>query len=104
MGYASDPAQAQKSLRRVAPDKIASRGCAIMREEILSVLFAVIFGLIVFAILALFYYSLGRILYRMGFSPAWLLLIGFWPILVPILAHMRWPIEDRLQRKETAPT
>ena len=57
-----------------------------------------LFSALVLGILCSTFYSLGRILYRLGFSPAWILLAGLWPILIPVLAHVRWPIEDRTQR------
>ena len=51
--------------------------------------------MLILAILLHTYFCIGRILYRMGYNPAWVLLIGLWPILIPVLAYSRWPIEER---------
>jgi len=45
----------------------------------------------VLAVLFAFYWSLVRILHRMGLSGWWVLLAGLWPIMLPILATCRWP-------------
>jgi hypothetical protein len=41
------------------------------------------------------FYCIARILRRIGFSGWWVLSIGFWPIVIPLLAYIRWPIEQR---------
>ena len=49
---------------------------------------------LVLAIFAIFFWSWVRILHRMGLSGWWILLMGAWPIMLPILATCRWPAFD----------
>jgi uncharacterized membrane protein YhaH (DUF805 family) len=51
------------------------------------------FPLIV-VIFFVFFWSWVRILHRMGLSGWWILLMGLWPIMLPILATCRWPAFD----------
>jgi hypothetical protein len=41
-----------------------------------------------------FVWSWVRILHRMGWSGWWILPMGLWPIMLPILATCRWPARD----------
>jgi uncharacterized membrane protein YhaH (DUF805 family) len=50
---------------------------------------------VVLAMFAVFFWSWVRILHRMGLSGWWILLMGFWPIMLPILATCRWPALDK---------
>ena len=53
------------------------------------------FSVFTLAILLHTFFCIGLILKRIGFNPAWVLLAGLWPILIPLLAYSRWPVEDR---------
>ncbi len=53
------------------------------------------FALFILAVLLHTFFCIGLILRRIGFSPAWALLAGLWPILIPILAYSRWPVEKQ---------
>ena len=50
---------------------------------------------IVIAALFGFFWSWVRILNRMGLSGWWILLMGAWPIMLPILATCRWPAFEK---------
>jgi hypothetical protein len=56
---------------------------------------AFFFSLFILAVLLHTFFCVGLILRRIGFSPAWVLLIGLWPFLIPLLAYSRWPVEER---------
>lgn len=45
----------------------------------------------ILAMFGIFFWSWVRILHRMGLSGWWILLMGLWPIMLPILATCRWP-------------
>jgi len=59
--------------------------------SVLGTVQQIIIFIFVIAALFGFYWSVVRILHRMGLSGWWVLLAGLWPIMLPILATCRWP-------------
>jgi hypothetical protein len=52
-------------------------------------------GAIAILMVASSVWSVVKILHRMGLSGWWVLLMGLWPIMLPILAYCRWPTLDK---------
>jgi hypothetical protein len=62
----------------------------------------IIIIVIITSVLVVFFWSWVRILHRMGLSGWWVLTMGLWPIMLPILATCRWPAVDGKRKAETA--
>jgi hypothetical protein len=58
-------------------------------------------GVLALLMMSVFFWSWVRILHRMGLSGWWILTMGLWPIMLPILATCRWPAfeENAISKK-----